>query len=124
MISNKQINKNINYIIAILIFIPVISNAHSSHDPIKDINKKNKIIYVRQSEFQQSNSEDKKIKNLQEQISAIGSKILIIRNLMASDYPHVKEKMSKYKINYMKSVDDSLVQLKEALKQTETLLKQ
>lgn len=123
MISYKRINKNINYIITILIFIPAISNAHSSHDPIKDISKKDQIISVRQLAFQQSNTEAKKFKNLQDQISAISSKILIVRNLMASDYPHVKEKMSKYKIDYMKSVDDSLVQIKKALKQTGTLLK-
>ena len=43
---------------------------------------------------------------------------------MAIDHPHIKEKMCKYKFDYMESVDDTLIQLKKVLKQTDTLLNQ
>lgn len=106
----------------VLIMIPAIAIAHSTHDPIKDINKNDQTIATRQSEFDQSQSEDQKIKNLQDQLSAMERKMFTLRNLMASDYPHIKENMSKYKFDYMESVDDTLVQLKETLKQTNTIL--
>lgn len=35
-----------------------------------------------------------------------------MKNLMGSDYPHLKDKMSKYKYDYMGSIDESIVQLK------------
>ncbi|GGF03520.1 hypothetical protein [Kangiella profundi] len=41
---------------------------------------------------------------------------------MANDYPHLKEKMSKYKFDYMDEVDETIVQLKMTLKQTDSLL--
>ena len=41
---------------------------------------------------------------------------------MASDYPHIKEKMSKYKYDYLESVDDTIAQLRNTLEQAEVLL--
>ena len=87
--------------------------------------KYDQIVTKRQIEFKQSQqTTEEKIQNLQDQISALESKMLTLRNLMASDYPHIKQKMSKYKFDYMESVDDILVQLKKVLTQTDTLLDQ
>ena len=112
-------------IIAGLVLLPVIATAHSSHNPVDDIAKYDQIVTKRQIEFKQSQqTTEEKIQNLQDQISALESKMLTLRNLMASDYPHIKQKMSKYKFDYMESVDDILVQLKKVLTQTDTLLDQ
>ena len=111
--------------LAVLIFLPIIAEAHSSDNPVDDIAKYDQIVTKRQIEFKQSQqTTEEKIQNLQDQISALESKILTLRNLMASDYPHIKEKMSKYKFDYMESVDDTLVQLKKVITQTDTLLNQ
>ena len=109
-------------IMAGLVLLPVIATAHSSHKPVDDIAKYDQIVTKRQIEFKQSQqTTEEKIQNLQDQISALESKMLTLRNLMASDYPHIKQKMSKYKFDYMESVDDILVQLKKVLTQTDTL---
>jgi len=50
--------------------------------------------------------------------------ILLLRNLMAKDYPHVKENMSKYKLDYMESVDESLIQTRALLRQLEQVIEQ
>ena len=107
-----------------LVLLPVIATAHSSHKPVDDIAKYDQTVTKRQVEFKQSQQTEEKIQNLQEQISALESKMLTLRNLMASDYPHIKEKMSKYKFDYMESVDDTMVQLKKVITQTDTLLNQ
>ncbi|MBR9910258.1 MAG: hypothetical protein GYB33_07890 [Gammaproteobacteria bacterium] len=107
-----------------LILLPPIATAHSSHNPIDDIAKYDQTVTERQAEFEQARQTEEKMQNLQDQISALERKMLSLRILMASDFPHIKEKMSKYKLNYMKSVDDTLAQLKKVLKQTDTLLDQ
>ncbi|MGK2870636.1 MAG: hypothetical protein ACSLFL_00045 [Alphaproteobacteria bacterium] len=107
-----------------LLLLPVIATAHSSHNPVDDIAKYDQTVTKRQAEFEQSQQTVEKIRNLQDQISALESKMHTLRNLMASDYPHIKEKMSKYKFDYIESVDDTLEQLKKLLKQTDTLLDQ
>ena len=112
------------HMLTVLMFLPVIAEAHSSHNPVDDIAKYDQTVTKRQVEFKQSQQTEEKIQNLQDQISALESKMFTLRNLMASDYPHIKEKMSKYKFDYMESVDDTLVQLKKVITQTDTLLNQ
>lgn len=96
--------------------------AHSSQNPIKDIEKYDSAVTEKQARFETTINEDERLQNLQEQIEMMQRKLLALRNLMASDYPHLKEKMSKYKYDYMDNVDESIVQLKTILKQTDTLL--
>jgi len=120
----KTVKLQMKHMLAVLIFLPIIAEAHSSDNPVDDIAKYDQTVTKRQSEFKQSQQTEEKIQNLQDQISALESKILTLRNLMASDYPHIKEKMSKYKFDYMESVDDTLVQLKKVITQTDTLLNQ
>lgn len=117
-------NNLLKYILMVFTLIPISAMAHSSYDPIKDIDKKNHIVDVRQSEFEQAQSASQKIDNLRDQLSAMKSKILALRNLMASDYPHIAESMSKYKYDYMENIDATFEQLNNTLIQTDTLLNQ
>lgn len=120
----KTVKILLKHMLAILMLLPVTAAAHSSHNPVDDIAKYDQTVTNRQVEFKQSQQTKEKTQNLRDQISALESKTLTLRNLMASDYPHIKEKMSKYKFDYMESIDDTLVQLKKTLKQTDTLLDQ
>lgn len=103
-----------------LLFVEL-AYSHSAHDPIKDIEKYDRAVVERQASFQTLDSSRERIKNLQDQVDRMQRKLLALRNLMASDYPHVKEKMSKYKYDYMGTVDEMLAQLKITLKQTDSL---
>lgn len=104
-----------------LLFVEL-AYSHSAHDPIKDIEKYDRAVAERQASFQTLESSPERMQNLQDQVDKMQRKLLAMRNLMASDYPHIKEKMSKYKYDYMDSVDEVLTQLKTTLKQTDSLL--
>ncbi len=118
----KRIKHLLKPTLTSLALLPAIVTAHSASDPIEDIHKYDRTVAERQENFDQSQSESKKIQNLRDQLSTVENKILTIRNLMATDYPHIKDDMSKYKFDYMKSVDNILVQLKKTLTQAEKLL--
>ena len=69
---------------------------HSAHDPIKDIEKYDRTVAERQASFQTLESSPERMQNLQDQVDRMQRKLLALRNLMASDYPHVKEKMRSW----------------------------
>ena len=118
------LSSTLKHFLAALILTPAIAIAHSSHDPVNDIQKNDQTISARQLEFENSQTDEQKLENLQNQIRVMESKMITLRNLIASDYPHIKEKMSKYKFDYMESVNETLAQLKKTLKQTDSLLNQ
>lgn len=91
----KTVKILLKHLLAILMLLPVTAAVHSSHNPLDDIAKYDQTVTNRQVEFKQSQQAEEKIQNLQDRISALESKTLTLRNLMASDYPHIKEKMSK-----------------------------
>ena len=107
--------------LASMLFMPTLASSHSAHDPIKDIQEYNRGVRQRQSDFQFATNPEEQLKILIFQVETIERKLLVLRNLMTSDYPHIK-KMSKYKYDYMESVDDTIVQLKNTLEQAEVLL--
>lgn len=98
--------------------------AHNGADPIAELNKRDRAITRAQSEFASSQSNEAKLEFLTAQVNALSHKIMTLRNLMASDYPHVKENMSKYKLDYIESVDKSLVQTRALLRQLEQVVDQ
>jgi len=117
-------NKYLNFYTLVLIGslqFSGIAFAHSAHDPIKDIEKYDRVVTEQQARFETTINEEERLQSLQEQIETMQRKLLALRNLMASDYPHLKEKMSKYKYDYMGTVDEMLAQLKITLNQTDLL---
>ena len=96
--------------------------SHGGEDPVEELKKRDRAITHAQSEFAISQSNTEKLKLLDTQINALNHKILVLRNLMAKDYPHVKEGMSKYKLDYMESMDESLIQTRVLLRQLEQVI--
>ena len=99
--------------------LPMISWGHGNDDPIHELGKKNLTIEYQQANFESLNEKSQQLDNLEKRLEAINSKILILRNLMAADFPHINENMSKYKIDYIEQVDVSLVQLRRMMEQYE-----
>lgn len=91
--------------------------AHGGADPLNDLEKNQKTVRQMQSEFERLDDRDERIDNLERQIALLQRNLLILRNLLASDFPHVKENMSKYKLDYMQAVDENLVALKSLAQQ-------
>ena len=99
-----------------------ISMAHGGGDPTDDIKKQNRRIEQQQSEFSELRQYEQKVESLEAQLDALSRKSLALRKLMAGDYPHINENMSKYKMNYIEVLDDSLVQVRTLLNQLEEVL--
>ena len=98
--------------------------AHGGEDPVVELKKRDRSITRAQSEFADSQSDEARLELLSAQVDVLSGKILLLRNLMAKDYPHVKENMSKYKLDYMESVDESLIQTRALLRQLEQVIEQ
>jgi len=117
-----------NLIIALLLLGTLLFQAqvmaHGGEDPVEELKKRDRAITHAQSEFATSQNDAEKLKLLDTQINALNHKVLVLRNLMAKDYPHVKEGMSKYKLDYMESVDESLIQTRALLRQLEQIIEQ
>ena len=91
--------------------------AHGGDDPVKDLEKNNSRLTTKQQEFSLLNTQEERIDSLESQSAYLRKNVLLLRNLMAKDYPHIKEGMSKYTLDYMEELDDSLAKFRIALKQ-------
>jgi len=94
--------------------------SHGGDNPVKDLQKNQSRLYTKQKSFTKLTSNIERIESLQKQVGYLQSNIFILRKLMAKDYPHVKEGMSKYKLDYMKELDDSLKAFKKTIKLMES----
>jgi hypothetical protein len=95
--------------------LPCFLFAHGNDDPLKDLQKNRSSISTKQDSFKDLKSTAERYQSLQAQTDYLQRNILILRNLMAKDYPHINEGMSKYKLDYIEEVDDSLKEFKETI---------
>ncbi len=91
--------------------------AHSGDDPLKDLAKNRSRLATVQNSFEQLTSDPDRFESLEHQANYLLKNIMILRNLMAKEYPRVKARTSKYKIDYMKELDNSLKEFRRTLKQ-------
>ncbi|MCZ0867273.1 hypothetical protein O0V09_18920 [Dasania sp. GY-19] len=110
--------------IVFAIIFPASVWSHSGVDPLDEYQKNRSRIAIKQMTFFQLDSREEKIDSLESQIDYLRKNLLILQNIMAKDYPHVKEGMSKYKIDYIEVLDDSLKKLRLSVKQAGLLIDQ
>lgn len=91
--------------------------AHSNEDPVKDLAKTRARLTMSQLSFESLENRSEQYESLVKQAGYLQANIHILRNLMAKDYPHVKESMSKYKLDYIAEVDKNLKSFRETLEQ-------
>lgn len=91
--------------------------AHNGEDPAAELDKNRSRLSTLQQNFGQLVSADERIDNLDSQVDLLQKDILMLRNLMAKEYPHVKEGMSKYKLDYMELLGENLKKFKLSVKQ-------
>lgn len=104
--------------ICLVILISVFSTfsySHSGADPIKELKKNHHRLSAMQNEFESLKDLPAQFDSLNNQAKYLQKNVLILRNLMAKDYPHISEGMSKYKLDYMEELEDSLVELKRTI---------
>lgn len=106
-----------------LFYVPTVWS-HGGEDPLNELQKNRGRIATKQMTFFQLDSREEKIDSLESQIDYLRKNLLILQNMMAKDYPHVKEGMSKYKLDYIEVLDDSLKKLRLSVKQAGLLIDQ
>ncbi len=112
-----------NKLVAIALFLfSGLILAHGGADPIKEMQKNHNRLATIQTTFDKLASNAKRVESLERQANYLQKNVLILRNLIATDYPHVSENMSKYKLDYMEKLDDSLKALKQIIKQLKTII--
>ena len=108
-------NKLFTLVLLSIFSLPL--SAHSNEDPIKDLAKSHARLKVSQQSFDTLKNRDDQYENLLKQVKYLQTSIFILRSLIVKDYSHVKENMSKYKLDYIAEVDKSLKSFHETLEQ-------
>ena len=107
--------------LALLFFVTFVS-AHGGEDPLKELQKNKSKLSSVQTEFKQLSNQQDRIESLESQVIYLQENILILRRLMAKDYPHVTTGMSKYKLNYIAEIENGLEEFKLTLEQMKTAI--
>ncbi|NQZ54277.1 MAG: hypothetical protein HRT93_08510 [Piscirickettsiaceae bacterium] len=103
-------------LITLTLIVPCAVWAHQGIDSVDKIEKYDSKIERYQSALSSSVSTQETFETINKQVSILQQKIFLLRNMMASEYPHVKKNMSKYEIDYIRAIDKSLKQIKTLLK--------
>ena len=104
----------------LLLSMSLVSSAvlsHSNENPLKDLRKNQIRLSEKQQLFENLTNLNEQYESLQEQTNYLQKNVFILRNLMAKDYPHVKDSMSKYKLDYIEQVENSLKMFTTTLEQ-------
>jgi predicted nucleic acid-binding Zn-ribbon protein len=112
------------FIKLILFLVPMVAFSHGGSDPIKELSKNNQKLSRVQMAFKNLQSTASRYESIEKQVRHLQNNVLILRRLMASDYPHVDQKMSKYQLDYINELDKSLKVFKRTLQQTEDTLEE
>jgi hypothetical protein len=111
----------------LIIFLVTIFSAvvwgHGGENPLDELQKNRSQLVAKQMAFFELDSKEEQIDSLASQLNYLGENILILQNMMANDYPHVEEGMSKYKLDYIEVLDDSLKKLRLSVKQAGLVIK-
>lgn len=104
-------------LITLLLFFSELILAHGGEDPLKELAKSRNRLSTSQQVFETLKNQTDRYDNLLKQVKYLQTSIFILRNMMVKDYPHVNENMSKYKLDYMTEVDESLKSFRDTLEQ-------
>lgn len=81
-------------------------------------------ISMEQVNFYKLQSKSEQLDNLDLQLDKLRENIKLLQQLMGSDYPHVQEKYSKYKLDYINELKKHLEKMDLTLKQTAMVIEQ
>jgi hypothetical protein len=96
--------------------------AHNGEDPKRELEKDMQRLTLAQEEFENLQDDQSRIDNLEKQIGYLQGNALVVRNMLAREYPKVKESMTKFELDYLEILDQNLKNMKRMLKQVEHLV--
>ena len=101
---------------------PIFAWAHGGKDPIHELNKNTGRLDAAQHLFLDISDIQERKENLESQVRYLQKNIVLVRNLIAKDYPYVTAEMSKYEIDYINVLDENLVKFNQSLEQMKATL--
>jgi hypothetical protein len=119
--ENEKTMKTI-YLSLVLLFLSGTVNAHSGEDPAKEVAKKRSYVLQYQKEYQAASSKVEKISNIKKQISTLQSTILLLRNSLVKENSSICADISKYDLDYLVAMKNSLKDMQKLLKQLEAVI--
>jgi len=96
--------------------------AHGGKDPLVELKERRSHIASAQQQQETLTDLAARLDNLDNQLFNMQANVLILRNLIATDYPHVDEGMSKYRLDYMDELEKSLRELRKTIVQARALV--
>lgn len=114
---------NFRYLLPLLYFLSNDGVAHGGGDPNKELSDKQSLVVDYQRKFRQEIVPDKKYRNLNRQLQALQSRILILRNELVKDRQSQCFKKDT-DIDYFSELSQTLKMTNKTLKQTKIFLKE
>jgi TolA-binding protein len=105
-----------------LAFFVATAVAHNGEDPKRKLQRDSQRIASMQEEFEILQDDQSRIDNLEKQIDRLRGNALVVRNMLAREYPHVKESMTKLEIDYLAVHEEQVKLMGRMLKQARLLV--
>lgn len=129
MIMNAKKSPALNGVVLITFFLFMVTTiftmntwSHRGADPAVELQKNGSLLTGEQASFTTLTNRRDQIDSLEKQIAYLRKNIMIVQDLMTKDYPHVRESMSKYKLDYINVLDENLNLFRLSLKQASQLV--
>ena len=98
------------------------ASGHGTEDHAKTMTKNSRYFEMAQKNFTQLHSREEKIENIEKQMSLLKRKVLLLRNMVATENYETRKAMTKYKIDYLEAIDKSLEKLDHTIEQIQELM--
>lgn len=99
--------------------LSAMANAHNGEDPAAEVVKKRSYVLKYQKEYQAATSQEERIRNIKKQVSTLQSTNLLLRNSLVKESRAVRANLSKYNLDYLAAIKNSLKDMRKLLKQLE-----
>jgi hypothetical protein len=116
--QNEKTMKSIYLAIAIFC-LSAMASAHNGEDPAAEVVKKRSYVLKYQKEYQTATSQEERIRNIKKQVSTLQSTNLLLRNSLVKESRAVRADLSKYNLDYLAAIKNSLKDMRKLLKQLE-----
>ena len=110
------------YLSVAILFISATAAAHNGEDPAREIIKKRSYVLQYQKEYQAASSREEKIANIKKQVSTLKSTILLLRNSLVKENSSIRSDLSKYDLDYLVAMKNSLKDIQKLLKQLDAAI--
>ncbi len=110
------------YFLIVLLFLSATASAHNGEDPAREIAKKRSYVLQYQKDYQTAPSREEKISNIKKQVSTLQSSTLLLRNSLVKENSSIRSDLSKYDLDYLVAMKNSLKDIQKLLKQLDAAI--